>query len=58
VPVLVYEKNEYLDNELIEGFLNEVKMHFKNWEIPRRIVSKDVISRTANGKVLRELNPL
>lgn len=58
VPVLVYEKNEYLDNELIEGFLNEVKLHFKNWEIPRRIVSKDVISRTANGKVLRELNPL
>ncbi len=58
VPVFVYEKNNYVADELIERFLNEVKLHFKNWEFPRRIVSLDALARTANGKILRTLDSL
>lgn len=57
VPVLVFEKKEYADSEWLEAFLSEVKQHFKNWEFPRKIVPVNSFARTANGKIIRTLNP-
>ena len=54
VPVLVFEKQAGVDQQLFEDFLLQAKQDIPSWEFPRKIIAVDAFDRTANGKIKRQ----
>lgn len=56
VPVLVFEKQVGVDEQLLEDFLLQVKQHLPSHEFPRKLIEVNAFDRTANGKIRRQLS--